>query len=111
MERMKYPKTQEEAFKILDELLTDEEKRDALQIQDDEVFASGQHFDLGLWVRNNWIYGDKVEQSVLTGAQTEHKPGETEFEALLYRVDADCLSSKFVALYHKHLRETLGYSG
>lgn len=106
MKRTKYPKTQEEAFAMLDELLTDEEKRDALQIQDDEEFASSQHFGLGLWVRNNWIYGGKVDQSVLTGKQAEHKPGETEPKALLYRLDADRLSSKFVALYHKHLRET-----
>ena len=62
MERTKYPQTQEEAFAMLDELLTDEEKRDALQIQDDEEFASSQHFGLGLWVRNNWIYGGKVKR-------------------------------------------------
>ena len=61
----KYPKTLEEAFEIMDALLTDEEKIDALQIQDDEEFASSQHFGLGLWVRNNWIYGGKVKRSVL----------------------------------------------
>ena len=110
MARKKYPKTQEEAFRILDELLTDEEKRDALQIQDDEEYASGQHFELGLWVRNNWIYGGKVDQSVLTGKQAEHKPGETEPKALLYRLDADSLSVMFVALYHKHLRENNNHS-
>ncbi len=92
---------------MLDELLTDEEKRDALQIQDDEEFASSQHFGLGLWVRNNWIYGGKVERSVLTGTQVEIKPGEMIPEALLIGPDADELSVKFVELYHKHLMETI----
>ena len=103
MARNKYPQTLEEAFEILDELLTDEEKIDALQIQDDEEFASSQHFGLGLWVRNNWIYGGKVERSVLTGTQVEIKPGETIPEALMFGMDADDLSFMFIKLYHKHL--------
>lgn len=106
MARNKYPKTQEEAFAMLDELLTDEEKRDALQIQDDEEFASSQHFGLGLWVRNNWIYGGKVERSVLIGTVVKLESGETVPEALLVGPVADDLSSQFVELYHKHLRET-----
>lgn len=110
MTKIKYPNTQEEAFAIVDELLTDEEKRDALQIQDDEEFASNEHFGLGLWVRNNWIYGGKVKRSVLTGTQVEIKPGETIPEALMFGMDADGLSGKFVELYHKHLRENNNHS-
>lgn len=106
MKRTKYPKTQEEAFAMLDELLTDEDKRKALLIQDDEEYATRQHFGLGLWVRNNWIYGGKVERSVLTGTQVEIKPEESVPEALLFGMEPDDLSSKFVELYHKHLRET-----
>ncbi len=106
MARKKYPKNQEEAFAMLDELLTDEEKRDALLIQDDEEYASLQHFELGLWVRNNWIYGGKVDYSILTGTQVEIKPGGSVPDALLFRMDADGLSVKFVELYHKHLRKT-----
>jgi len=106
MKRTKYPKTQEEAFAMLDELLTDEDKRNALQTQDDEEYATRQHFGLGLWVRNNWIYGGKVERSVLTGTQVEIKPGESVPEALLFGMEPDGLSSKFVELYHKHLKET-----
>lgn len=110
MARKKYPKTQEEAFQILDQLLTDEEKRDALLIQDDEEYASTQHFQLGLWVRNNWIYSGKVDYSILTGIQVEFKPGVPVLEALQFRMDADGLSVKFVELYHKHLRENNNHS-
>ena len=109
MKRTKYPKTQEEAFQMLDELLKDEDKRNALLIQDDEEYATRQHFGLGLWVRNNWIYGDKVERSVLIGSEVELESGETVPEALLIGPDADELSAKFVELYHKHLRETFKY--
>ena len=90
---------------MLDALLTDEEKKVALKTPDDAEFASNQHFGLGLWVRNNWIYGGKVERSVLTGAGIESEPGKTVHEALLFGMTADDLSTKFVELYHKHLRE------
>ena len=67
MGRRKYPKTQEEAFAIIDSMLTDEEKKDALKTLDDEDFAMDQHFDLGACVRNNWIYGGIVDYDVLDG--------------------------------------------
>ena len=102
----KYPKTLEEAFEIMDALLTDEDKRDALKTQDDERYASDQHFGLGLWVRNNWIYEGKVERAVLTGAEVELESEQTVPEALLFGMSPDDLSSRFVSLYHRHLRET-----
>lgn len=102
----KYPKTLEDAFEIMDALLTDEDKRDALKTQDDEKFASDQHFGLGLWVRNNWIYEGKVEREVLTGAEVELESGQVLPEALLFGMSPDDLSNRFVSLYHRHLRET-----
>ncbi len=106
MAKKEYPKTLKEAFEIIDALLTDEDKRDALKIQDDEKFASDQHFGLGLWVRNNWIYEGKVERAVLTGAEVEQESGQVIPEALLFGMSPDDLSSRFVSLYHRHLRET-----
>lgn len=106
MATKKYPKTQEEAFEMLDALLTDEDKRFALKTLDDEEFASNQHFGLGLWVRNNWIYGGKVENIVLIGAEFELESGDSVPEAMLLGMSPDDLSAKFVELYHKHLRES-----
>ena len=105
MATKKYPRTQEEAFEILDALLTDEEKKDALKTLDDAEYASNQHFGLGLWVRNNWIFEGKVERTVLTGTQVELESGEAIPEALLFGMGPDEISTKFVELYHKHLRE------
>ena len=91
---------------MLDALLTDEEKKDALKTLDDAEFASNQHFGLGLWVRNNWIYEGKVERAVLTGAEVEQESGQVIPEALLFGMSPDDLSSRFLSLYHRHLRET-----
>lgn len=107
MTRKKYPKTQEEAFAIIDAMLPDEDKKEALKIRDDEEFASEQHFfGLGIWVRNNWIYGGKVDYNVLTGESSDLKPGEAMSDAFFLRMSPDDLSSRFLSLYHKHLRET-----
>lgn len=104
-EEMKYPKTQEEAFEILDAHMTDEAIRFALEIKDDEEYSTKQHFGLGLWIRNNWIYSKKVDNSVLLGNEVKMPTGESIPEALVFGIDADDLSTKFVELYHKHLVE------
>lgn len=48
----KIPKTKEEAFALLDAMLSEEDKK-ALK-EEDDLFD--YHFTLGLWIRNNWIY-------------------------------------------------------
>ena len=45
------PKTKKECFAQLDEMLSEEEKRDIVKMDMVEL-----HFSLGLWVRNNWLY-------------------------------------------------------
>ena len=46
-----------DAFKALDEVLTEEDKT-YLETMDKDEFLTEAHFGLGLWVRNNWIYND-----------------------------------------------------
>ena len=65
MSKKKYPKTTEEAFELIDKMLTDEEKCNAIK-QKASTFSSEQHFGLGLWVRNNWIFCGNVPAHVLT---------------------------------------------
>ena len=57
-------------------------------------------------MRNNWIYEGKVERAVLTGAEVELESEQTVPEALLFGMSPDDISSRFVSLYHRHLRET-----
>lgn len=54
------PRTKEECFAILDEMLSAEEKTQIAEMED----TIDLHFSLGMWIRNNWIYpqeGEAVE--------------------------------------------------
>ena len=103
MGRKKYPKTTEEAFEIIDAMLSDEDKKAFIK-QKASDFACEQHFGLGIWVRNNWIYKGDVPTCVLTG----EKPAEINDGKLfpLLLTVPDDVSHKFLELYHKHLKKT-----
>ena len=81
------PVTETEAFEYLDNHVPLELKREAVQMTGEE-FASDQHFGLGMWIRNNWIYG------VDTG-------GKAEDELMMF--NADMASSDFLERYHDPL--------
>ena len=51
------PRTKEECFAILDEMLSAEEKAQIAEMED----TIDLHFSLGLWIRNNWIYPQSQE--------------------------------------------------
>lgn len=51
------PKTKEECFAILDEMLSQKDK-DAITQMEDTIDL---HFGLGMWIRNNWIYPQSNE--------------------------------------------------
>ena len=55
--RRRLPKTKEECFQQLD-MLTD----DAYKQQIINEGSGCVHFDLGLWIRNNWIYYQPQEK-------------------------------------------------
>ena len=100
MSKKKYPKTTEEAFEIIDKMLTDEEKYNAIK-QKASTFSSEQHFGLGLWVRNNWIFSGNVPVYVLTGEE----PIDDGTPCFI-QTTPDEISSQFTTLYHKHLKKT-----
>ncbi len=45
------PKTKQEAFAQLDEMLSEKDKNELANGD-----AIEYHFSLGMWIRNNWIY-------------------------------------------------------
>lgn len=57
--------TEEEAFRILDDVYPLEEKRMALD-KTKEEFTGDEHFELGMWIRNNWIHRPEIDDPVLT---------------------------------------------
>ena len=99
------PISHREAFKILDRVVVPlREKECAIQTTMDE-YVTEEHFGLGVWIRNNWIYGidcgdlavkRRYEQcwALLTGTH----PGEQHF------LHEDTVSSEFLRRYYMHLK-------
>lgn len=99
------PTTIEEGFKILDKVFPLQGKEFAID-ESKEEFCTEQHMDLGMWIRNNWIYRPEVDDSIvqerydkcyamLTGTQ----PGEPMLD------HPDEVSGRFLEIYYDHLKE------
>ena len=98
------PTTARQAFKILDGLTTPEEKVEFLS-QTKSEFVGSQHFGLGSWIRNNWIYGHEKE------TEEETKSHQECLEMLTatqhgdpFIVEPDWISSDFLGRYYDHLK-------
>lgn len=101
------PTTIRQAFKILDELVTAEEKAYFLTLSKSQ-FSGEEHFGLGMWIRNNWIYGREEEET----------PEESELRDRCFRMlsgikddypyfeHPDTVSGRFLEKYYAHLKRT-----
>lgn len=89
------PKTTREAFKILDTLLSDEEKIQILS-KDKLSFTLDAHFGLGMWIRNNWIYSDKEGIGLFAF--------KGNIDSLYILKDPDTQSEEFLGKYYDHLK-------
>ena len=86
------PRTKEECFAMLDEMLNEAEKKAIIETENSIEF----HFSLGLWIRNNWIYGRNSEDiKALCKAFSIDDPFP----------DADELSYKIIETYSKFLKK------
>ena len=89
----KIPKTKEECFALLDEMLSKEDKKALME--NDDLFD--YHFTLGLWIRNNWIYPLKrVDEKKFMEMFVEDK------RSLLY-IHPDSMSSVIIEKYVEYL--------
>ena len=77
------PTTARQAFKILDAMTTPEERAVFLS-QSKSEFVCDQHFGLGAWIRNNWIYGAESDDPIF-----EHP---------------DMISGRWLERYYDHLK-------
>ena len=84
------PQTKNEAFAQLDAMLSDEEKSELAKSD-----AIEYHFSLGLWIRNNWIYGQE-EKDVERLAKA--------FRTEMLFFEADDLSMKIIEYYQRYLK-------
>ncbi len=85
------PTSLQEAFKVLDEMLTSEDLT-LFRSQTREEFVITQHFGLGQWVRNTWFFGsDEETRRRLFGDDYLH---------------ADAASGELLEKYYNHLIST-----
>ena len=84
------PKTKKECFTQLDEMLSDEEKSELVKSDPIEY-----HFSLGMWIRNNWIYGQEEE---------DVKRLAKAFRMEMLFFEADSLSGKIIEYYQRYLK-------
>ena len=85
------PKTKKECFALLDEMLSEADKKAIVEAEDLFEFD----FTLGLWIRNNWLY--------------ERSEEEMESLSKAFGIDepyfaTDDLSSEILEAYQKYLR-------
>ena len=84
------PKTKQEAFAQLDEMLSEKDKKG---------LANGEaiefHFSLGMWIRNNWIYLQNEE---------DVKRLAKAFRTEMLFFEADDLSMKIIEYYQRYLK-------
>ena len=87
----KKPKTKKECFALLDEMLSEADKKAIVEAEDLFEF----HFTLGLWIRNNWLY-DRSEE--------EQESLSKAFGVDMPFFEADDLSSEILEAYQRHLK-------
>ena len=106
MNQTPLPTTVRQAFKILDGLTKAKDKARFLSQSKDE-FTLEQHFGLGMWIRNNWIYGprkESEERARLRRACICMLAGAKEDEYLFLIMSPDEISGTFLGRYYDHLK-------
>ena len=108
MENIKVPTTTREAFKILDSMINAEDKA-AFLSQSKSDFVAEQHFSLGMWIRNNWIYGpgeyENPEEAALREKCFHMLSGLKEGDMFFGHPDE--VSGRFLEKYYEHLKRTI----
>jgi hypothetical protein len=87
------PKTKKECFALLDEMLSEEDKRAIV-----EKGVVEFHFTLGLWIRNNWFYPQSLEE---TEDLLKSFGGDSMY------CHPDDYSSIILQAYRKHLKRVI----
>lgn len=93
----KIPKTKEECFTILDEMLSQEDKDSIAQMED----TIDLHFGLGMWIRNNWIYPQSQEDVEKLLKQFDDSGDEDDMPLFIH---PDDYSSMILDAYQDYLK-------
>ena len=91
------PKTKEECFAILDEMLSEEEKKSIVEMED----TVDMHFGLGMWIRNNWIYPQSQEEVEKLLNQFDDNNADNDMPLFIH---PDDYSSTILDAYQEYLK-------
>lgn len=95
--KQQIPKTKEECFAILDEMLSDDYKAMIAEMED-SIYL---HFALGTWVRNHWIYPQSQEEVEKLLRQFDDS-GDEDMPLFIH---PDDYSSTILDAYQEYLRK------
>jgi len=108
MENIKIPTTTREALEILDSMIDAEDKTVFIS-QSKSDFVAEQHFSLGMWIRNDWIYSpgedENPEETALREKCFRMLAGMNEGEMFFGHPDE--VSGRFLEKYYDHLKRTV----
>ena len=93
-EEVKIPKTKEECFALLDEMLSKEDKETIVKTE----YTFQLHFGLGMWIRNNWIYNRTEEET------NDFLKQFVDDEEDLFVIHPDDCSDVIIQAYQKYLK-------
>lgn len=91
-------KTKLDAFKRLDKIIAPE---DRAAIMAGKLDATDLHFSLGLWIRNNWIYGNDREGYLQPFLKMDEGNGG---KTLIYVLSPDMQSATILEEYEEYLK-------
>ena len=91
-------KTKLDAFKRLDKIIAPE---DRAAIMAGKMDAADLHFSLGLWIRNNWIYGNDRGDYMYPFLKTDEENGS---KTLIPVLPSDMQSATILEEYEEYLK-------
>ena len=113
-EKIEIPVTEAEAYRMLDEKLgTEGMKKILLNTKAD--YVENSHMDLGLWIRNHWVYGQgskdqetvqRCEKCIMMLLDKKRKTKKP-----IAYFDADDASRDFIGRYYDHVKAYMEKNG
>jgi len=95
--KVKRPKTKQECFDMLDEMLSQEEKNAIVEMED----TNDLYFRIDKWIRNNWIYPRTIKTNLALIRQLV----DDADNSLPFFIHPNDYSEVILDAYHEYLKQ------